>query len=407
MRRSITIVESQNTAVDISSVEASELNAVGRELASKAHFWVDESPSDMPKSIIRCHFDGERWYMTVHNAVGVIGVGDLHVIVKPKIPLSHFLYLLTLDRELPRFVRDDRRVESSENLLELIAHWFMFALDSVLRRDLICDYVERVDQLAATRGQLEVMATGLDYYSGRLALTCRFEEFDFDTPLNRTLKAGAQVVAGGPEFSPLLHRSASRVLQRLEAVTQLRPSDIGARTDRRTAHYDDAVLLARLLLRREARTIQAGEAAVWNFLIPTPAMVERAIRSLLAAELSDVCRVTKRSVRLNVKGLTVNPDLVFDPDLAIGDVKYKTGLDGISRQDLYQAVAFASAYRCRRALIVSFHSDCSETTARISFGDVAVSHICWNAGAIADPSVAAGQLVRNVRTWLDEAARAG
>jgi|ERR1700681_17731 len=400
MRRSITIGESRLSVVDISFVEARLLNELGRSLASKARFWKAAEGEPSERSVVRCVYDGAKWTVIVRNAVGMIRVGDLQIRVVPKIPMNHFVYLLSFGGNLPRFVRDDIMTAPSRDLLELVAYWFMSALDGVLKSDLIRDYVEVDDDLAAVRGQMDALATGALYYAGRLMLSCRFDDLELNTPLNRILKAGVRIVAGNAGFADTLRRSAWRISQRLDSVGELTPGDLAARSDRRTEHYEDALMLARLLISGEARTIEFGGCSAWSFLIPTPEVVERSVRAVLINALAPECEVTNRGRTLTPGSLMVNPDLVFEPALGVGDVKYKINWEELPRSDLYQVVSFAAAYRSKEAALVSFKTDLREPLRDAHFGETVVRHFFWDARQEMPPAEAADVFVRAVRSWL-------
>lgn len=400
--RSISIVESTQSIIDLTANEARLLNDLGRQLASKTRFWGEAKDEPLPAaSIIRCTYDGSKWSLFVQNAIGLIRVSDLQVLVRPKIPLSHVVFLMSLSGALPRFIPEDTLAESSEDFLELIARWFMFALDGVLRRDLIRDYCELADDLTAARGQVDALATGAHFYAGRLELSCRFEDFDLDTPLNRILKAGANAVAGNPGFGDLLRRSASRVIRRLDDVSSLRAGDFSASTDRRTSHYQDALILAELLIQQEARTVELGGESAWSFLIPTPGAVERGVRTLLTTALAPWYKVTNRSRHLR-PGFTVNPDIVFEDIPAVADVKYKLAGGEWGRGDLYQGVAFAAAYNAKAVGVLSFSADAVEFP-DLAFGDIRVRSINWDATPGTQPQNAAGTFTAAVIAWLKDA----
>jgi 5-methylcytosine-specific restriction endonuclease McrBC regulatory subunit McrC len=314
--------------------------------------------------------------------------------------MNHFIYLLSICGQLPRFVRDDVSAASSHDLLALVAHWFMSAISVVFERDLIRDYVETIDDLAAARGQMDPLATSSQYYSGRFILTCRFDDLELDTPLNRILKAGVRLVAGDSEFSASLRQSASRTLQRLDSVGDLRPGDLATRFDRRTVHYEDALRLARLLIERQSRTLAFGGCSAWSFLIPTPSSVEGAVRAILTEHLAPSCVVTNRGIALHPSALTVNPDLIFEPRLGVGDVKYKINWDVAPRPDLYQVVSFASAFHVSRAALVSFRTNARQPLPDLAFGDTIVRHLCWDATEDTSPKDAADGFVAGVRQWL-------
>jgi 5-methylcytosine-specific restriction endonuclease McrBC regulatory subunit McrC len=84
-----------------------------------------------------------------------------------------------------------RRINS---LWEIIVNWYVNSAERILRNDLLRDYSEHEDFLAAKRGQVIHLPTARAFYSGKLGFESRFEEFTTDTPLNRMLKAAADTV---------------------------------------------------------------------------------------------------------------------------------------------------------------------------------------------------------------------
>lgn len=93
------------------------------------------------------------------------------------------------------------------------------------------------------------------------------------------------------------------------------------------------------------------------------------------------CVVTNRARVLRPTALTVNPDLVFEPGLAVGDIKFKTDFEEMPRPDLYQVVTFASARGMSQAALVSFKTTALPPLPDIPFGDIVVQHLCWDANA--------------------------
>ena len=93
--------------------------------------------------------------------------------------------MLSFSELAPHAIAEPVDAQRSEDLLELIAYWFMSALEGTLRRGLVLDYTETTDELPAIRGHLNPLPTGQNVYSGRLYFDCRFDDFSIDTPLNR------------------------------------------------------------------------------------------------------------------------------------------------------------------------------------------------------------------------------
>jgi 5-methylcytosine-specific restriction endonuclease McrBC regulatory subunit McrC len=134
------------------------------------------------------------------------------------------------------------------SLWELVARWFTKAAAVVLRRDLLKDYKPVSESLKTVRGTLSAIPTARSYYSGRLELHCRFDEFDVDSPLNRLIRGASEAIVTSPVFSKGVRREAAHIRLRLSDVGELRATDMDAAVDRRSWFYADAAILARHIL---------------------------------------------------------------------------------------------------------------------------------------------------------------
>ena len=221
------------------------------------------------------------WRVTVGVRSSTDLGGELRLLVERRSRRAHLFHLLGQSELLPRLDATKAAAGTGEHLWELVCRWLVDTLEVVLRRDLVRDYVPFCEALEAARGQIDAVATADAYYSGRLHLVCDFEEFGSDAELNRVLKAAALAVGASVDVSASTRRRAIRIAARMEDVGEVRPSDLRATLDRRTAHYADALALARSVLANIRRTLKHGEAVVWTFLIRTPELVEAGVRNEL------------------------------------------------------------------------------------------------------------------------------
>jgi hypothetical protein len=171
----------------------------------------------------------------------------------------------------------------------------------------------------------------------------------------------------------------------------------------RTAYYTDSLIIAKALLRGAARKLGAGGEVAWAFLIRTPEAVEAGIRTILQGSLDPHFKVEKRGLALLPSMKTFNPDLVFG-DLAVGDVKYKLQGHDWDTGDLYQAVAFATAFQVKQAAIVTF-STAQAVHPPLQIGDVRLTNFCWTADGSLTPVESAARLAADVYSWLEGMSR--
>ena len=391
------IVESTTYTLSLSETEAAALRRAGTRLASDKSWWGSVLPPS-GRTVIQCDpRGGTDWSVRVQDAVGLVSLGDLQIVVEPKIPASHLLFLFSQSEQLPRLDDQAASAGAESGLWELVARWFVRAALGVLRRDLIRDYSDAQDHLPVVRGQIEALPTARAFYAGRLDIHCQFEEFTADTPLNRIVKAAARVVRRSAFLSTEVRRDGARILARLADVGDLRSTDVLSTTDRRTSHYADCVSLARHILRSIGRSLDAGGHTAWTFLIRTPELVEAGVRTLLARSLGGQ-KVQKVGRQLSGSAMTVNPDLVFSPG-AVGDVKYKRWNGQWNRADLYEVVAFSAAFKVVDAVVIDFDDDIAGGTP-VNFGAIAVQRFAWPCSVV-EPIDAAARLVGAVGEWLN------
>lgn len=403
--RILTVIESSEATLALADREAAALQGFGRRLAGSSRWWGQDAEVSTPdRSVIRCvPRDDGRWRVRVSDAVGVLVVGDLEIIVEPKIPKSHLLYLLTIGGYLPRLDSSNTgHLEAQSSLWDLVATWFLGTLESVLRAELIRDYQPVRSSLPMLRGRIDPFTTSRDFYRGRLGLTCEFEDFNADSPLNRLLKAAARYILMAPALHSNLRRRASRALARMDGVGDLRPGDeLSVVIDRRIRHYQPALMLAQHVLRRQGRTLEAGELPVWSFLLRTPEPVEAGLRELLRRHLPG-SNVRKSGLTLTGSSMTLNPDIVLGAPSAVGDVKYKWANREWDRPDLYQLVAFATGYRVKTAALFSFAPSTVESPVQLMVGETHITAVPWIATKDWDPVRAGEDFVARARNWLED-----
>ncbi len=397
-----TLRESESIELEMTEAEARALASVGRRLAGQQQWWGASVPAPERQSsaiAVRATTRRGRWHVRVNDAVGTISVGDLHLTVRPKIPEPHLLGLLTRGGAVPRIDQAFAAHASGHDLWEILATWYLSVAESVIRADLIRDYRAQKDERPYVSGRVDFVRSAVILGRGRLAIAGEVQEYDYDNPLNRVLLAALRLVQTSSLLTHEVRRRANRAASRFDGVSALRPGDLQTvSTERRTSHYGPALALARRLLAGTALGLGHGDAKAWAFLVRTPEPVEEGLRQLLQAALSDHI-VEKRGMRLVGSQKRLNPDLVFDRGVAVGDVKYKVHNGSWSNDDLYQLVAFATGFGARRALLVSF-SPTGATLQRLLVGDVEVSSAAWNSSPTRTFDESAVEWVSAVERWL-------
>jgi 5-methylcytosine-specific restriction enzyme subunit McrC len=372
-------------------------------MASSSAWWGASADEDRAeaRSIIRCTPSGQGfWDVRVSDAVGAVSVGDLDIVVDPKIPAAHLIHLLEASNQVPRLGDAEAHLDPDRSFWDLVARWYIAAMEGLLRRDLVRDYRRERATLGSVRGTVDVRRTLTNLLKGTVGVTCEFEEFDQNNPLNRVLLAAIKVVAGSPVLTEALRRRALRIAYRMDGIGTPEPGDGLGALERRTVHYREPVALALHILAGTGRALEHGKLAAHSFLFRTPELVEEGVRNLLLVGLEGTHQVVKRGLQLGQSGVSLTPDLVFDGGVATGDVKYKLYKSDWFMSDLYQAVAFATAFRARSACVVGFQTASSARPPSVPVGEVVVTPISWKATNGIPAQESAATLVHDVSKWL-------
>ena len=397
------LVESRDATIDLSSDGQRELAAVGQRLARGTTRFGEVDPESTASLVSCIPLGGTKCRVRVRNAVGVLAIPGARLEVAPKIPQQHLLYLLERANLVPAIDRAPTEVDLADALYPLIARWFVNAIERTLRDGLARDYRPKTDLLSSVRGRIHPLPTARRFYRGDLSVMVDYEEFDFDTSLNRILRHGATLVVASPALPKELRRRARRAVAQMEDAGPLRHLDLAATWDRRTAHYADALTLARQLISGEGRSLSGVGRRAWSFLIPTPKPLQEAITTLLRTRLRPLW-VGPRKLPLAPSKHTLNPDVVFGSDQALADVKYKLADPDWERADLYEVVAFATGFGIDRAAVLGFARPGSKSPGDLQVGGVSVKYIPWVADPEVDPDESATNFSDAVAGWLGVAA---
>src|SRR5690606_25654717 len=125
--------------------------------------------------------------------------------------------------------------------------------------DLVRDYQHPIEDLRVIRGRLDPVRTAQSFYKGTFDFHCEYDDFNRDTPLNRTLKTAARKVTSISTLDREVRKRAVSATHRMDEVDAFRNSDLMATTARNTTHYRPALLLARHLLNEVGRLPVQGE----------------------------------------------------------------------------------------------------------------------------------------------------
>jgi 5-methylcytosine-specific restriction endonuclease McrBC regulatory subunit McrC len=306
---------------------------------------------------------------------------------------------LVESNQVPRSLYERSSLGVDDNFFSVIARWFVHTCEVLLRHGLVSDYGRVTADLPCARGRIHTVKTAQSVLAGRPVIRCEFDRFGEDTSLNRVLKAAVVRLLGLPGLPLDLRERRRRIHPRLSDVGELRRADLGVRPDALSRRYRDAHPLALAILASTGLSMEEGGKSTWTFLFRTPEAVEEGLRNSLRTHLEPAWKVQKTGkILLGDRNSSLNPDLVFGDNDAVGDVKYRLTADGeIKRGDLNQVTPFATGYHAKKATVIAF-GPC-ETGEEVHVGSVQVNGFNWNSDQ-ATPEQAATRLAESVGSWL-------
>lgn len=329
--------------------------------------------------------------LQAQQVVGVVATPSVTLEILPKIDaLTHpetranLVHMLAAVFDLK--VSSGRLTElgwQQRNLLEVLIRLFCEQLFEVVRRGLPRRYVDEEADLAVLRGRLDVQRqlTRLVSSPGRLA--CRYQELSPDIALNQIMKAAV---------SRLLQISRSAHNQRALMELAFAFSDVAAIPirrlpwasvviDRSNTAWAAVLSFARLILGRKFQTTSIGQSNGFSLLFEMNVLFEEYIGRVLQSALEgtglDVRLQGPYGYALSEEDGTPRfrtiPDVVVSSKgraVIVLDTKWKSLVApsadtrrGISQADVYQMIAYAHVYQCKRLVLLYPHRnelDCAE-----------------------------------------------
>ena len=393
-------IENKPQSFVLTEGEAQNLSALGKELASKKTWWGSKAGATVGSVIKIDEQAGGRYRVTFNDVVGVVNVGRFQINVEPKISPSHFWYIVGHSALAPRISTTKISVDKGLEMIELLARWCVEGAEKLLNWGLRKEYKEEQDELEMLTGQLQVLETVQRIYQGAQVAVCRFEDLTHDAPINRIVKAACERIACLSLVSGPIRTRARRVVYRMDGVGALVHSDLRTKLDRLTSSYSQVLPLSLLILNDYGISSTYGKTQGMAFLVRTPELIEDGLRSILAEDISSP-KITKRKFMLGDSGLSINPDLIFGDDLAIGDVKYKELKNNWNTPDFNQLVTFATGFGSKHALLLGFATDPTSVLPKpVQIGDVNTKALAWITDHAEPPENSRRSLVTEVLAWM-------
>jgi 5-methylcytosine-specific restriction enzyme subunit McrC len=395
------VIESAESLVHLTKDQAHQLKNLSKLLASRRSWWGAESvESNKQADVIRIvQSANDEYRITVRNVVGAISLGDLTLLVAPKIPMDHFVYIASHSLNLDsREVNQATTLSSGLFFHELVARWLVTRAAQILRSGLSTDYEGMKDSLRYVRGRVDATRTSSNFLRGRPVIESEFEERTNNSPENRILKSALNLVNISGLDAGELRSSASRLRRALSDVGDAEHNDLGLPSRTFPPRYRQAVDLAISVIRNSGRNLSAGNRTAGSFLIRTPNLIEDGIRKIIKEAVAPV-PVSQGGKVLLPTSLTSNPDMLLSRPPKTADVKYKFFGSMWNRADLAQGVFFAESYRSTKGAVIGF-SNGPHRLPEVPVGRITISPLFWDVAEGTNPQESANRLIRSIENWL-------
>lgn len=317
------------------------------------------------------HFD-----LTPGSTVGAIEVGSLSVEIRPKLPISQVLFLISYALDPVAWRDTGFDFDEEESLFEAVVPGFVRQVALAFRSGLLQDYRTEEEALSTVRGRIRFDDQIRRRHGVAPPVEVRYDEFTEDIDINRLIKAaigrlGRMRLRSGKTRSQL--RAFDGILARVGTV-DFHPDRLPeVAWTRLNEHYRPAVELAKLILRSSSFELRGGEVRSSAFLVD----MNRVFEDFAVTALRDALGLGERTfpqgnsrLRLDLAGaVRLEPDISWweaGRCVFVGDVKYKkVDVRGIRHPDLYQLLAYVVASDLPTGLLIYAAGEEEETVHEI------------------------------------------
>ena len=308
------------------------------------YVWEGSLDRDQLQALAKAHVDvspatdqEDAWLLRPSSYVGAVNIGELAVIVRPKIPVDRVMFLMTYALDPKHWRNESIELTPDDDVLEAVALAFARRTQQAVHRGLLRGYRRVEDALNTVRGQIRFTDQVGRRYGLPLPIEVAYDEYTEDIEQNRLLKTATHRLAH-TQIRSVAARQEVRRLRPAFDLVQLGSYAPGAvpeiRYTRLDEHYRPAVELARLII--ENSSLEPDEDG----------------------------------------RIDVEPELSWWPPGSagtgslpcfVGDAKYKKlELQGFRHADIYQMLAYCTAAGLPSGLLIYAAGEDEPTTYRIN-----------------------------------------
>ena len=310
-----------------------------------------------------------KYNLTPGSTIGAVEVGDLSVLIEPKIPIRQVLALACygIGNGAVKFQVDDFGFDQADALHDFLAIALAFQARKAFARGLLHGYRTEEEALHTVRGRIRFDEQLRRRFGMPLPVEVRYDEFTADVLPNRLVKAAAHRLVRARLRSPKARRDLGWLASMLDDVSlcEFSPKDVpSVRYDRLNEHYRGVVELSRLILRHGAFESGRGAIRASGFLMDMNVVFQEFVAVVLREALGvSATAFREKYIHTLAYGqhVRLRPDLTWfegNRCVFVGDAKYKRIVDDrVPNADLYQLLAYTIAEDLPGGLLIYAEDD--------------------------------------------------
>ena len=323
--------------------------------------------------------EGDKYSLTPGSTVGAIEIGDLSVLIEPKIGLPQLLSLACYAMGAFRPQPEMFDYPPEHALPDILALALVSAAQGAFSRGLLHGYITEEDSLYGIRGRIRFDDQIRRRFGVPLPAEVTYDEFTDDILANRLVKAAVARLGRMRLRSEAARHGLGWIVGTLDNISlaEFPPSDVPSVTfDRLNEHYRGVVGLSRLILRHSAFESRRGRIRAAGFLMDMNVVFQEFVMVALrdALRVSDGVLRSDKSLPHSTY-LDETSQIRLRPDLSwwdgrvcrfVGDVKYKRiPHSHVPNADLYQILAYATALNLPGGLLIYAKGEADEASYQV------------------------------------------
>jgi hypothetical protein len=311
----------------------------------------------------------QKFYIRTNRWVGTISSPQIVLQLQPKFPVKAALNIIcsnalrnsSMEFNLPPQLDFLSQVGEDEMGFS-VAYLFVSFVDSVFQSGARASYYTVQEKLHKPKGRI-LIATQMRKQQGILfPVHCSYQVHSYDNLENRLIKSGLKQLLyviqshSMQSYSPeLISRLEYKIREHISKFDDIQVSDTTfdprrlpkINYNQQNAYYQPACSLAGLILSQSSSSLQGDRSSgslvlgsCWLYNMANE--FEQYVRDSL--RVSECLRgIAKGQVNWSLgDDVRMEPDLVLNNCVLIGDVKYRTYSPAKRRSDLFQILAYAS-----------------------------------------------------------------